>query len=316
MSLSLRTPVLLHSTPKPGCATDILAYFRGELGKPMAMRDRILAQGQMAREEEEAHRKETMERWFSEIETKPSLGPFVDSNGNAVEDEVEKSKDTLKDKMMASQASVTPKEAQDAKEAEEAIERKKDGISQEQESPRIIVIGDRLFTDALLAHRLSLLLPQSNLDAAIPSVLSIHTTSLPQPRDVRLLRWIEDKLSRGRIQRRSVVWGKYTRDPNTSNIDSTTTIDPISSSIFDRWRALREKVRESRLHPDPRNWTLFSVTVGIGRGLGWTCRGIWRGASHGVRYIWTRSRRRWNRSTTPNTSEVNQVAGLEKEHVT
>jgi hypothetical protein len=56
-------------------------------------------------------------------------------------------------------------------------------------NPRLLVIGDRLATDVLLARRLAKYYRHS---PATPTVLSIVTTSLFQKSDVRILRWMEE----------------------------------------------------------------------------------------------------------------------------
>ena len=148
------------------------------------------------------------------------------------------------------------------------------------EDLRILVIGDRLFTDTLLAHRLRLLLPSAS--ATAPSVLSIHTTSLPQPRDVRFLRWIEEKLSRGQTRRGVLDYSRFLRPPTNVTLD-TLNMEP---SIRDRWMAFRTEISESRLGWSPRSWTASSLIIGIGRGSVWLIRNLGRGLVGTARLSW------------------------------
>ena len=64
------------------------------------------------------------------------------------------------------------------------------------EDPRILVIGDRLATDVLLARKLARFYrPHRTTTAHLSDqkpVLSVVTTHLFKPTDVRLLRWIEE----------------------------------------------------------------------------------------------------------------------------
>lgn len=91
---------------------------------------------------------------------------------------------------------------------DEAAEPSKESVAPVHDEPlNILVVGDRQFTDTLLAHRLSLHFPQVEA-GAIPRALSIHTTMLPKPADVRALRWLENFLAPG-IKRSSVDWGRY-----------------------------------------------------------------------------------------------------------
>lgn len=58
--------------------------------------------------------------------------------------------------------------------------------------PRVLVIGDRLATDVLLARRLNSYYSNQSPANAAPPVLSIVTTELFKKSDVRPLRWLED----------------------------------------------------------------------------------------------------------------------------
>ena len=118
------------------------------------------------------------------------------------------------------------------------------------EEPRIVVIGDRLFTDTLLAHRLSLHLRASD-DA--PRVLSILTTRLPEPRDQRLLRWLEERLSGGQVIQGKVDWRTCTRHPIESEL-----------AVDENLETARGWIRTRRTS-DATSWRLLSLVVGAVR---------------------------------------------------
>lgn len=184
VSLYLRTPVLLHQTPKPGCAREIISYFRGSLGEPTSLRKRLADEAEKIKRLEQEDEDEILKRWLDEADNAPLLGPLTDSQGKRIE-----KGQPIEEKMMS-------KEVTDRKEEVKMEEQREEEGSVD--DLRILVIGDRLFTDTLLAHRLSLLLPTAN--PSEPNIISIHTTSLPQPNDVRFLRWLEETLSRGKIK--------------------------------------------------------------------------------------------------------------------
>jgi phosphatidylglycerophosphatase GEP4 len=133
---------------------------------------------------------------------------------------------------------------------------------------RILVIGDRMMTDTLLANRLSRLLPSVPVDAKqsttstantkpIPSVLSIHSTLLLQPKDVRLLRWIEEKLSKGRVREDQTDWARYTY-----------TIAPAPAAVVLSWKDRVNPFRDTApLTWHPRSWRPAPLAVGLGTGL-------------------------------------------------
>ena len=69
-----------------------------------------------------------------------------------------------------------------------------------EEELRMVVIGDRAFTDVLLAKRIERLLGSQHDTTPDgrelpPRVLAVQTTELPMPRDVRVLRWLEGRLA-------------------------------------------------------------------------------------------------------------------------
>jgi phosphatidylglycerophosphatase GEP4 len=259
--------VLVRETPKPGCASEILAYFQGQLGRPTTLRGRIHAQTERLIEVEQQDEKEMLKRWIDQADHGPLLEPAK---------EVTSSSEQLRDRAVEKETATS----------HEAIETTR-GEGTDSTGPlRILVIGDRLFTDTLLAHRLSRLLPRQ----PSPSVLSIHTTLLPQPNDVRLLRWVEDKLSKGRLRAGPVDWSRYVRNPY-AGVPSLTEIEAVPRVTFrDKLRDLREDVKESKLQWDPRTWTAFDLAVGVGRGLYWVETRSWRLLKGGGLWLWAKSK--------------------------
>lgn len=267
VSLNLRCPVLMRSTPKPGCSPEIISYFRGQLGNPSTLRGRIHEGTESIKRLEKDDEDEIMGKYIADMEQQPLLGPVTGRK------EEQSKGDALRDKMVLHQASSSLRSAEKRQDTVRAEAESTD--SRAEEPLRILVIGDRLFTDTLLAHRLSVTLPKPA--NSLPSVLSIHTTTLPQPNDVRFLRWIEDKLSKGRLKEGPTDWGRYVRDPYAD-----LSIPPLAQieaqpkvTLRERWSDLKEDVARSRLQWDPRTWRVFDLTVGAGRGIRWTGRKFW-----------------------------------------
>lgn len=251
----------------------------------------------------------------------PLLGPLVDKDGNEIKHEdggkvidsdtdegagaagagVDPKKDqTLGSRMRESQyetnSTPTPEQSQKAEKAE--IKSTQKQAKREEETLRILVIGDRLFTDTLLANRLAKLLPAprtSQLTESdptntttpapnamqMPTVISIHTTRLPQPKDVRFLRWIEDKLTKGRIREGPIDYGRFIlRDPSTDpTAASASALIPLS------WQErLRNRMNPFKDTPPltwhPRSWKPAPLAVGLGSGVWYvsqmTGRGLWK----------------------------------------
>ena len=210
---------------------------------------------------------EVLARWKGEVEDGLLLGPAPGK--------VEDGSKRLQTRMVDRQANTLP----DSDDGHEKL----DGSVVE--DPRIVVIGDRLFTDTLLAHRLSIHLNSSTRDrtGAEPGVISIHTTSLPERRDVRLLRWFEERLSGGKLKVGRTDWARYTLDPEWRN------------STGDERHGQRTEgtsIGESRMTWDPRTWRALAVFAGVGRGMRSTGRLMWRGVGGGIRWAWARARRR------------------------
>jgi hypothetical protein len=187
----------------------------------------------------------------------------------------------------------------------ERDEGKVEKVKVEEEEVRVIVIGDRRFTDVLLANRLRTALPPTipksttatHEESVIPStisvpsskpqdrVLSILTTDLPQPNDLRPIRYLENTLSQNLLRVGTEDWGRYTLSPLSALSEPP---PREKGSLVDRWKGFMDDVRGSRMGWDPRQWTFLSVVVGFGRGSRGAGRGLYRGAL----WVMTKLRRR------------------------
>lgn len=163
------------------------------------------------------------------------------------------------------------------------------------EELRLAVIGDRLLTDTLLAHRLSLHLPPSNPGSGgelTPRVVSIHVTQLPEPRDVRFLRWIEERLSGG-LTKGAVDLREVDRDTGSAAEIGL----PKGESEGNK----HDQKKGDGVHWDPRTWRPVPLLLGLGRGIQWTGGKL----GNGVRWAWATARRRGAKLET----EVEGVKG-------
>lgn len=178
-------PVLLHSRKKPGCAVQIVDYLEG----------RLAVSGPA--------RVEAASADLSELSAAPSDMQTPLLGGHAVP--------RLQDE-----------EVHPGPLADRQLERPNaDAVPPrlEREPLRILVVGDRLATDVLLARRLARSLPVPP-KSAIPAVLSVVTTTLFEARDVRPLRWLESRWLRLARQRPGSLarddhredWGRYVLD--------------------------------------------------------------------------------------------------------
>lgn len=289
------------------------------MGAPTTLRSELAKKAEALRQQEEEDEKYMIGHLEALVEG-PLLGPLVDSNGNKVKvaprstaaapkmgREAEEDGRPLEERMSARQREASAKKAQEKtaeKSKAEATparlekERKKDAL-------RILVIGDRLFTDTLLANRLALHLkrqvktqnttsvvvpndPSSPSSAnppisaietpRIPSVISIHTTLLPQPKDVRVLRWIEDKLTRGRLRPGMIDWGRYIIDTQGPRATPPTRLT---------WRERINPFRDTPpLTIHPRSWRPAPLAVGLGHGVYWIASRLGRGIVILVQRAW------------------------------
>jgi len=234
-------------------------------------------------------------KWKDEING-PILGPLVGRDGEPINQEkrnLSGDKDQelggrMRERQHETTTSNTEKATSVPTTEEVGSASKMDKV--EKEDLRILVIGDRMFTDTLLANRLSKLIPTpspatptpttstqtASPATTLPSVLSIHTTLLLQPSDVRLLRWIEELLTRGRVREGPIDWARYTR-----------TIAAPALPITLSWR---ERINPFRDTPpltwSPKTWRPKPLLAGTGLGLVYLSKGLWRGIQYVGGRVW------------------------------
>ncbi|KAK8865883.1 hypothetical protein IAR55_001031 [Kwoniella newhampshirensis] len=322
VSLSLRAPVLIHSQPKPGCSASILSYFRGSLGSPQTHRSQLALSARKVQEEEKADEEMLWARWNKDVEG-PILGPLKGLNrphGTGKEkSEGQKVAEGISDAGVAREnqgdSTVGQTQAEKSKTTQDSHKEDSQQGNKAQVRPpteplRLVVIGDRLFTDTLLAHRLSLYLRPLSKSTLLPTVLSIHTTSLPEPKDVRALRWLEEKLTRGRTKGGE----DYSRFIlQEEEVGLPVEKEASSSRIPSRLSALRwltpARWREIQVPPmtwHPRTWKPLPLAAGTGRLLSRGARSLIRGGRSGGKWIWTRGKS-WVEARKVRAEELVQV---------
>jgi phosphatidylglycerophosphatase GEP4 len=295
VSLSLSAPILIHPRPKPGCSKTVLSYFQGELGKPTTLRGQLRLRASKLKEEEEGDEDIVVGKWKDEING-PILGPLIGRDGKPVHQHDREKRDLSgnKDEELGGRmrerqhdtSTSNPSTATSVPTTEE-VEPVPTMERVGKEDLRILVIGDRMFTDTLLANRLSNLLPtpsppspttptSSSPVTTLPSVLSIHTTLLLQPSDVRLLRWIEELLTRGRVREGPVDWARYTR-----------TIAAPALPVVLSWKERINLFRDTPpLTWSPKTWRPKPLLAGTGLGLVYLSKGLWRGIQYVGGRVW------------------------------
>jgi hypothetical protein len=251
--------------------------------------------------QEENEEDEIVKKWEKTV-IGPILGPMVDENGNEIHhpEATEATKaqgngheakgQDLGARMRERQ--YTPTAEQDRQDAVEdgGVNAKTEDEAvvpelKTEEPLRILVIGDRMMTDTLLANRLAKLIPQptSSTPAStippIPSVISIHTTLLPQPKDVRFLRWVEEKLSKSQVRPGPIDWARY-MIPTTSDLAAVT---PVALSWKERINPFRDT---PPLTWSPRSWRPAPLAVGLGGGLWYTSGMVGRGLYKVFSKLW------------------------------
>lgn len=286
--------MLLHGRPKPGCAQEILAYFSGTLGAPRTLRKEVLAQTAAESKEEEEDEAFFLQKWQDRVRG-PLLGPLLDEAGQPVKPEQDPAR---AEKPVPKNPAQAMDEYPDKPPKEE--ERSVAGVAAAptaDEAIRVVVIGDRLFTDTLLANRLRAELahtpaPQTPSSGTVSQerVVSIHTTLLPKPNDVRALRWLEHRLTRGRLRESTVDWGRFVVDPNAGD----GAVSPVTASSPKGWaRLVPPVIRDAPpLTRDPRSWKPVPVLLGLGRLVGFLARWSGRQVVSGVKWAWARAKRR------------------------
>lgn len=295
VSHHLKCPVLLHGRPKPGCSQEILAYFSGTLGAPRTLRKEVLAQTAAESKEEEEDEAFFLQKWKDRVRG-PLLGPLLDQAGQPVKPEQDPARDV---KPVPKNPAQAMDEFPDKKgKKEDVFKAGVDATPTAEEAIRVVVIGDRLFTDTLLANQLRAQLantPAPQASSAGPTsqerVVSIHTTLLPQPNDVRALRWLEHRLTRGRLRQSAVDWGRFVVDPNAR--DGSISPVPAPGAPKGWARLVPPLIRDAPpLTRDPRSWKPVPVLLGLGRGLVFLARWSGRQAVRGVKWAWARAKRR------------------------
>jgi len=308
VSLSLQAPILIHPRAKPGCSKTVLSYFNGTLGQPTTLRGQLRSQATKLREEEEGDEDIVVSKWKDEIQG-PILGPLVDKDGKVIDQEEkrmgneEEGKDhelggRMRERQISgeshseSSSSMTPTATRASPATTTTSEcNVSPAISTNtMAEPKILVIGDRMFTDTLLANRLAKFLPTpspslsssrsdpspTNLTTPIPSVLSIHTTLLLQPSDVRFLRWIEETLTRSRVREGPIDWARYT-------ITIPTPILPPALT----WKEKMNPFRDTPpLTWSPKTWRPKPLLAGTGAGLVFLGRKLGQGLYYLGGRIW------------------------------
>ncbi|KAL1407728.1 hypothetical protein Q8F55_007161 [Vanrija albida] len=223
LTLALGAPVLNHAAPKPACSHDILAYFAGALGRPRTTRGELLRPLRRVEREEDEAEGALLGKWRREV----ANGPLCGGEGEVG---ISPPRPEKLPKPKAETPAPTPPPL------------------------RVLVVGDRLFTDTLLARRLAL------YPAAV-GVLSIQTTALPQPNDVRPLRRLEDWLSGGRTTDAGGEYERFVRvDPPTPAAPRPTLAERLNplQLLEDGGPAISW---------DPRSWRWRPVTAVVLRSL-------------------------------------------------
>lgn len=289
--------MLLHPTPKPGCSASILSYFSGKLGQPTTLRHDIASAGLRLWKAEKLDEKTLWGKWENEIE-----GPLL----GGLRREQEGAEDADGEKVAKGQKVISPTGSTNRTHT----------LSKETLTAgdlRILVIGDRLFTDTLLADRLSRRLPPLPATTpdvpSTPRVLSIYTTSLPQSRDVRPLRWLEEKLSQGKTK------GDYSKFFTEENALSPAVNVP--STAPSRWAVLRwlrpATWREISVPPltwNPRSWKPLPLAVAIGNVTRRVGVLIWKYTKQGGRLGWSKGKQ-WFTERKEQSAKLQMAKELE-----
>lgn len=283
LSMSLHVPVLAHRQPKPACAADIIAYFAGRLGAPKLTRDNVPELAHAAVEEEAAER-ELLAKWRWSVEEGPLEGRLL--------------KGTLEERMVAAQYRVPPPGTEWDAGIDAAMETKSRAEMQHQarkdsedqkpatadEALRILVVGDRQFTDVLLARRLELYGAQAT---------AVLTTALPQPADVRPLRRLENYLAPGDTeQARSLASFVHIDAPPPPSLQPAG-LARLNPAVQARaaWAEWTADTPEVRLDPRSGTWKPKPLFVASVRGLGAGLRVLGSYAQKGGAWAWVHIRR-------------------------
>lgn len=268
LSLSLTAPVLAHRQPKPACAHDVVAYFEGRLGPPRTRRDLVTATAAAAAQTEDEATDDLLEKWWWSVERGPLCGPLVKREGRSLEQRMVAAQHRRDEPADQPKYDDEPAKAEAVEMADTAEVVKEIPTADEPEPLRILVVGDRKFTDVLLARRLGLY-------SGVDRVLALQTTALPQPDDVKLLRRFENWLAGPQLAQSmdspAANWESFIR-PEKVIIDTTprglAALNPAARARYawGQWTADVPAVTWN-----PRTWQpkpLFVSSVeATGRGL-------------------------------------------------
>lgn len=226
LTLALGTPVLNHAKPKPACSSDILAYFDGRLGKPRTVRSELLRPLRRVERAEDEAEGALLGKWRDEVEN----GPLCGGDNVGVSPPRPEQLPPPTEESASTPAAPAP-------------------------PLRLLVVGDRLFTDTLLARQLDRHLPPA-------SVLSIQTTDLPQPNDVVPLRKLEERLTRGATTPLGEEFSRFVRvDPPPPVVPAPTLAERLNPM-----QLLEDGGPPITWHP--RSWRWRPVTAVVLRALG------------------------------------------------
>lgn len=288
LSTSLGVPVLAHALPKPACGPEIVDYFTGRLGAPTTKRAAVQSRLDRAERQEDEAESDLLSKWEKDVEG-PLCGPLIRGARGDLEQRMAAAN---KGGPAATTSPIPPPESKDTAEARADASLAAGAAPDAPSTPppaapasplRILVVGDRLFTDVLLARRLDTLLPPTA--APLPPALSVVTTALPQPRDLRLVRRIESWLSGYQLADPANPWAAYVRvDPPPP--PSLTLRQRISRNLHARWDRIATALNPvTYLHEDgppltwhPRTWRwrpiLAATLTAAGRGIAAVSRAL------------------------------------------
>lgn len=207
VSRALGVPVLLHPAPKPGCAGDVVRFFLGEM--PL----RTVGLGTLAQLGK-------TDGWDVVVRQEGMVMVDAEIVGEEVREGTLLGRPSMLSTRRPSTALQTPAPSPEP-DTRPIVHRTP------LDHPKILVIGDRLATDVLLARRLGAYYPrttrageqteqvETKLSDRLPA-LSIITTQLFKPSDLRLLRWLEESWLRlGLALRARFRFAQKTPNTNT-----------------------------------------------------------------------------------------------------
>lgn len=282
LSMSLQVPVLAHRQPKPACAADIVAYFAGRLGPPKLTRDKVPETHTEV--QEDAAEQELVDKWRWSAEEGPLIGKPLQG--------------TLEERMVAAQyrvpASGSEGPATDAAmkiqstaeiQSKSKTRKREEAKPETQDEPlRIVVVGDRQFTDVLLARRLE----KKGVEAS-----AILTTDLPYPNDVRLLRKLENYLAPGdtaQVDRLTSFVHLDPPEPPSLKPTGLERLNPIAQ-IRSAWAEWTQDTPKVELDPRSGTWKPKPLFVAAVRGLGVGLQVLSIYARRGGAWAWVHIRR-------------------------